>query len=725
MDQNSGRCHALVSRVNGYNRTRRAALLISICIATAFVVATQAFGQQGGGEVDCTDGQVATLGYADYTTCRFDTVTDLDTFRFEGAADTDVRISAVGISGFVGPTLDIRDPSGDPLHSGFCTPPDCRFTLTEPGIYTVLATESGTNNTGNYEVTLNCLFGACPGAPATPELGYDATEPEVFEIRTDMDFFTFEGLVGTEVRIAGVGLSGFVSPSFEIRDPNGNVLHDGSCAGVGCTTEDFNLQSSATLPESGTYILLITEGGSNNTGSYEVTLNCLFGDCPGAPAAPTLPYDETVLQSFERITDVDFLAFEGSEDCEIRIAAVGLSGFVSPILEIRDPDGVLLHNGACPAAGCETLDFTEQPSAALTKTGTYLVEPRESGTDNTGSYETTLNFLYGPCDPDLDGVEGYLDNCVNVPNPEQTDSNGDWFGNVCDPDYNNDGVVGTSDFNDFRSSFGCREGEDCYDPDYNLTEGDEVIGTPDFNVFRSFFSKAPGPAVLPLFYDATHATSFASVTDVDSFTFDGLAGTEIRIAAVGLSGFVSPTVEIRDPYGNLLHDGPCAGVGCDVEDFNLVEVVTLPETGTYLVAIRENGTDNTGSYEITLNCMFGPCPDAPAAVDLPYDDTLGESFERRTDVDFFHFEGAAGSEIRIISIGLSGFVSPILEIRDPSGNLLHDGSCGGVGCTTADFNIQPSPSVPTTGGYLVAVREGGTNNTGSYEITLNCLFGCP
>jgi hypothetical protein len=43
-------------------------------------------------------------------------------------------------------------------------------------------------------------------------------------------------------------------------------------------------------------------------------------------------------------------------------------------------------------------------------------------------------------DADRDGVCGDVDNCPTVPNPRQTDTDGDGLGSACDPDDDNDGV---------------------------------------------------------------------------------------------------------------------------------------------------------------------------------------------------------------------------------------------------------------------------------------------
>jgi len=108
-------------------------------------------------------------------------------------------------------------------------------------------------------------------------------------------------------------------------------------------------------------------------------------------------------------------------------------------------------------------------------------------------------------DMDGDGVGDVCDNCREVENREQYDSNA-WeddnssmdgeqhYGNVCDPDYNNNGFVGLEDFNELRTWFGLPAGPtsalsviDC--------DNDNVIGLSDFNCIRTYFGKPPGPGI--------------------------------------------------------------------------------------------------------------------------------------------------------------------------------------------------------------------------------------
>jgi hypothetical protein len=110
---------------------------------------------------------------------------------------------------------------------------------------------------------------------------------------------------------------------------------------------------------------------------------------------------------------------------------------------------------------------------------------------------TTLLLLWGtPAfagsnpDLDLDGVGDVIDNCSEHPNPAQDDTDADYCGNLCDADYDQDGIVGISDFNFLR---------DCFFTVSDLCKHTEpvsgqVVGIGDFNYFRSTFLGTPGPS---------------------------------------------------------------------------------------------------------------------------------------------------------------------------------------------------------------------------------------
>lgn len=90
-------------------------------------------------------------------------------------------------------------------------------------------------------------------------------------------------------------------------------------------------------------------------------------------------------------------------------------------------------------------------------------------------------------DSDGDGILNIEDNCIEIANNNQRDSNGDGFGNVCDADLDNNGIVGVSDLGLFKSAFGTTDADADFD-------GNGVVSVADIAIFKMLFGKAPGPA---------------------------------------------------------------------------------------------------------------------------------------------------------------------------------------------------------------------------------------
>ncbi|CAD5373783.1 Dockerin-like protein [Rubrivivax sp. A210] len=91
-------------------------------------------------------------------------------------------------------------------------------------------------------------------------------------------------------------------------------------------------------------------------------------------------------------------------------------------------------------------------------------------------------------DGDGDGVPDSRDNCINVANANQRDSDLDGYGDACDADANNDGIVNSLDFALVRNSFGQRA------PNRADLNGDGFINALDLALARRLFATRPGPS---------------------------------------------------------------------------------------------------------------------------------------------------------------------------------------------------------------------------------------
>ncbi len=106
-------------------------------------------------------------------------------------------------------------------------------------------------------------------------------------------------------------------------------------------------------------------------------------------------------------------------------------------------------------------------------------------------------------DMDSDGVGDMCDNCREVANADQRDTNSaeddntavggeQHYGNICDPDFNNNGAVDLSDYNQWRIYY--RQTVPPAPEDIDLN-GNGSIGLEDFNIWRQYYRSPPGPGI--------------------------------------------------------------------------------------------------------------------------------------------------------------------------------------------------------------------------------------
>ena len=103
------------------------------------------------------------------------------------------------------------------------------------------------------------------------------------------------------------------------------------------------------------------------------------------------------------------------------------------------------------------------------------------------AFRTAPTFIF---DLDGDAVADDVDNCKLKYNANQLDTDGDNYGNACDADFNNDGIVNSLDIGLFKTMFmvtGASEAD---------INGDSIVNSLDLGLFKRVFFQAPGPSGL-------------------------------------------------------------------------------------------------------------------------------------------------------------------------------------------------------------------------------------
>jgi hypothetical protein len=560
-------------------------------------------------------------------------VTDTDFFTFDGVAGTNIRVIVRSITPGLDPRVEIRAPDGSVVADTFCNgnpfpfdPVLCSVrvdrTLGLTGAYLLIVSDTGGDEAGGYEITLNCLFGPCPTNPVN--------RPPVLATVGDKE----------------ASHNGLLSFTVTATDPDGDVLRFSAAPlPVGATFVD-HLNGSATFswtPDVGVPAVLplltiaVTDDGSPALGDAEV-IAITVSDGNQAPQFDPVP-----------------TGGEGAAGSEISftIAAVDPDGhavrFPLPLLppganlvDNLDGTATFTWRPGADQLGLFAIDFTAVdqgfPPLAASATATVQVQQAESALSCGGGEPTPEGAViqYGqhtdgcvvqsPADQDRFTFQGNAGDVIRVRVRSMTPGL-DARVELRDPQ----GAVLTDTFCDGNPfPFDPVLCSRAFDRSLVLT-GTYQIAVSDAGVDESGayilqIERIPAtfaPPEIP--YDSTVPVRDAvgpPVTDTDFFVFEGIAGTMVRVILRSTTPGLDPTLEIRGPDGSIVANTVCDGnpfpfdpVLCSVSIDRALEVA-----GPYLVIVSDAGGDEAGGYELTLNCLFGPCPSTPAGPEIIFFD---------------------------------------------------------------------------------------------------------
>jgi len=321
------------------------------------------------------------IAYGQTVSCAIDTVGDVDVFRFQGAAGERIRLHAIkqSTSSFPAACLELFDPVGAKIFSGCGAAATTTRTLAATGTYVAVIGEAGQDQTLAYAIVVERI--GPPPSYATV-ITYGQTVTDAIDVVGDIDVLRFDGVAGDTVRLQAIkrSTSSFPAACIELLDPDAVTMQQGCGAAA---------VLHLTLARTGTYVVIVSENGHDQTLSYTVALERIHAPSPTARA---LPYGTTLTDAIDIVGDLDLFMLSGVAGDLIRVQAIkqSSSSFPAVCITLFDPQVTQVHSG-CGAGAIVTLT----PSI----TGTYVILVSENGHDQTTSYSVSLTCITGVCPP--------------------------------------------------------------------------------------------------------------------------------------------------------------------------------------------------------------------------------------------------------------------------------------------------------------------------------------
>ena len=617
------------------------------------------------------------------------------TYSFSANAGEAVILAAVTTSGTMVARLDlylngVKVSGGD---NGSGNTATGSVVLPSTGTYVVIVRDSAFTRTGTYNLHLAFTTGRCADQIGCGDL-LGGTIGGPAGGAAQHNSYAFSATAGEAVILGAVTTSGTMVARLDLY-LNG-VKISGGDNGSGNTAT-----GSVVLPSTGTYVVMVRDSALNRTGGYNLHLAFTTGRC-----ADPIGCGQLLGGNVGGAAQHNSYAFSATAGEAVILAAVTTSGTLVARLD-------LYLNGVKISGGDNGSGNTATGSVVLPSTGTYVVMVRDSALNRTGGYNLHLAFTTGRCAGPI-GCGQLLGG--NVGGAAQHDSYAfsatageavilaavttsgtmvarlDLYLNGVKVSGGDNGSGNTATGSVVLPSTGT----------YVVMVRDSALNrTGGYNLHLAFTT---GRCAGPIGCGQLLGGNVGGAAQHNSYTFSATAGEAVILAAVTTSGTMVARLD-------LYFNGVKVSGGDNGSGNTATGSVVLPSTGTYVVVVRDSALNRTGGYNLHLAFTTGRCADPIGCGQL-----LGGNVGGAAQHNSYAFSATAGEAVILAAVTTSGTMVARLDLY--LNGVKVSGGDNGSGNTATGSVVLPS-----TGTYVVMVRDSALNRLGSYNLALQFTTG--
>jgi FlgD Ig-like domain len=642
---------------------------------------------------------------AEVRTGSFNVAPDMDAYTFSAIAGDHILCAAVTTGGAANTTLTLYPPSGGAAESYTSSGDQLDWTVLSTGTYTVVVEDYSELQTGTYSLSYVNLTNGPISTAADPDGGTIVSA----EVKTgqanaaaDYDVYRFTGNAGERVLLEAITTTGAMNSNVVLYPPIGPSL-------ISTSTDRNEVQ----LPMSGTYTIVVSDLGVNDTGTYKLTMLDLAG--PLTSAADTdggaIVSGDPKTGQAQTAPDFDAYTFTGAAGGHVLFAAVMTAGAMNTTMTLYPPSGGPAE--AYTSSG-DRLDWT------LLTSGTYKLVVEDYNGQNTGGYAVSMiNLTAGPLTgTDLDGgtiTSGQVKTgtATSVADFDAYRFDATAGDRIIGSAITTAGAMNTniSVFPPFGAAI-VNSSSDRFDvaapATGTYTMVIEDLGDNDLGSYAVSLLDLNGPLTTASDTDGGPLTSSevrngqfqAGGPDFDAFTFSGLAGERVLVGAITTGGVANTTITAYPPGGGVAEAYTSSGDRLDW---------TLLNNGKYTVVIEPYTQGDVGTYTASLLDLQGGALTSPSDANggpIAPGQTKNGTISTTPDFDGWQFFGTVGDTVRITTTATSGTLNTNTLVYPPYGPPIAN--------TSTD--VVPPFVLISTGIHTIVVEDLGLTHTGNYTL---------